>query len=92
MSWSLAIKALFDALTAYLQLKAQSFYYDLIQKNRDKQLTLINEIEKLRSTGKPADADRADLLRLQVISEKHFAQHISDTNIATITGKQNSNT
>lgn len=92
MGWSLVIKALFEALTAYLQLKASTFHYDLLQKNRDKQLSYSNEIEKLRSTGKPADADRADLLRNYLISEKQYAEYLSTINTETNSRKQDSDT
>lgn len=87
MAWSLAIKALFEALTAYLQLRAKTFHYDLLQKNRDKQLSYAQEIEKLRSSGKPADADHADLLRGYLISEKQYAEHLSAISTETSSGK-----
>lgn len=92
MAWGIVIKSMFDALTAFLQLRAKTYYYDLIQKNREKQLAYAQEIEKLRSSSKPDDADRADLMRKYLISEKQFAEHLSAVYIATNTGKQDSNT
>lgn len=87
MSWSLAIKALFDALTAYLQLKAHTFYYDLVQKTRDKQQIYAERIEKLRSTGKPDDADAADLLFKYLQSEKQFIINLPALNSQANQGK-----
>ena len=38
---------------------------------------LINEIEKLRSTGSSNDADRADILRRQLENEYQEFEHLS---------------
>lgn len=69
--------AVIKALTAYLELKSKSFYYDLIERSRTKQQQLINEIEKLRSLKSTDSSDRADLMRQYLIEEKQFIKHLS---------------
>lgn len=71
------IKSALLALTAYLELKSKAFYYDIMQKSRNRQKELINEIEKLRSTGTNSSNDRADLLRHELLEEKRTIEHLS---------------
>ena len=77
MSWSLMIKSLFDALTAYLQLKTKSFYYDIMTKSQQKQKQYAEDIEKLRSTRNPVDNDRANVLRMQLQQEQKWAADLA---------------
>lgn len=71
------IKNLLEIVKLYLKLKNCLFYYDIRQKSRKNQTDLINEIEELRSNGDSDSADRADLLRQQLKSEKQELEHLS---------------
>ena len=77
MKWAILFASLFKAATIYLELKNKSFYYDIVQKSKAKQDDYIKEIERLRARGRPADNDAADILRLQLLEEKQFIEHIS---------------
>ncbi len=71
------IRSALKALTAYLELKNRAFYYDIIEKSRNRQQSLINEIEKLRSTGTNDSNNRADILRAQLLEERKVIEHLS---------------
>jgi hypothetical protein len=71
------IKNALSALTAFLELKNRAFYYDMIQKSRNTQEQIINEIEKLRSSKTNDSNDRADILRDRLIQERAYIQHLS---------------
>jgi len=71
------IKTVLSTVNAYLQLRNKTFYYDITEKSREKQLKLINEIEELRSKRTSAATERADLLRDQLLAEKRHLKHIS---------------
>lgn len=71
------IKTVLSALNAYLQLRNKAFYYDITEKSRDKQQSIINEIESLRDVRTSAATERADLLQQQLISEKQHLKHLS---------------
>ena len=71
------IRSALKALTAYLELKNRAFYYDIIEKSRNRQQSLINEIEKLRSTGTHDSNNRADILRAQLLEERKVIEHLS---------------
>lgn len=71
------IKSALLALTAFLELKSKAFYYDIMQKSRNRQKELINEIEKLRAAGTNSSNDRADILRAELMEEKRSAEHLS---------------
>lgn len=71
------IKNALKALTAYLELKNRAFYYDILEKSRNRQQSLINEIEKLRSSGTNDSNNRADILRAQLLEERRVFEHLS---------------
>jgi len=71
------IKNALRALTAYFELKNRAFYYDIIEKSRNRQQSLIDEIEKLRSTGTNDSNNRADVLRSMLVEEKRVLEHLS---------------
>jgi len=71
------IKSLIKSLELFLTLKNKKFYYDLHREHRNTEAQLINEIEKLRSTGNSNDADRADILRRQLDYETRQFEHLS---------------
>lgn len=71
------IKTVLTALSAYLQLRNKSFYYNITQESRNKQQDIINEIESLRAERTSAATERADLLQSQLLAEKQHLKHIS---------------
>ena len=71
------IKSLIKSLELFLTLKNKKFYYDLHREHRNTEAQLINEIEKLRSTGHSNDADRADILRRQLNYQTRQFEHLS---------------
>ena len=71
------IKSIIKAIELYLQLKNKKFYYDLHKEQNDREYELTKAIEKLRDTGNSNDADRADLLREQLYTERKRFKHLS---------------
>ena len=71
------IRSALKALTSYLELKNRAFYYDILEKSRNRQQSLINEIEKLRSSGTNDSNNRADILRAQLLEERRVFEHLS---------------
>lgn len=83
MSWIAAIANLLRAIALYFELKNRSFYYGVLNESRTKQKEYISQIEKLRSSRSPYDADDADFMRMQLLEEKQFYKHISATYATT---------
>jgi hypothetical protein len=71
------LKSVLQALTAYLELRTRTFYYDIIKNSQEYQKQLINEIEKLRNTNTSSNTDRADILRAELIRERKALEHLS---------------
>ena len=71
------IKSVLKSLELYLAFKNKAFYRDLIDDHREREKGLINEIEKYRSSGSSNDADRADLLRDQLLAERRQFEYLS---------------
>ena len=71
------IKSVLKSLELFLNIKNNKFYYDLQKEHNDREDKLINEIEKLRQTGTSWDADRTDLLRQRLNSERKQFKHLS---------------
>tara|TARA_R110001606_G_C15205298_1_gene632225 strand:- start:155 stop:400 length:246 start_codon:yes stop_codon:yes gene_type:complete len=71
------IKALIESLNLYLKLKNNLFYHNIRRESKKLQTNIINEIEKLRENGDSDSADRADLLRQELNSEKQELKHLS---------------
>jgi hypothetical protein len=71
------IKNTLSALTSFLELKNKAFYYDIIEKSKNRQKELTNEIEKLRAKGTNDSNDRADILRTELINERKTLEHLS---------------
>lgn len=80
------IKNALLALTAYLELKNRVFYYDIVQKSRNNQKQLIDEIEKLRKIGTDDSNVRADILRDALVEEKRTLVNLST--FYSISGKR----
>jgi hypothetical protein len=85
------ITDLIKALSSYLELKNKSFYYDILEKSRNRQTQLREEIENLRNEGTNDSNDRADLLFMQFASEQKYYQHLSATYSSTESKAVNSN-
>ena len=71
------IKSLIKSLELFLNLKNKRFYYDLYREQRNREDEILQEIEKLRDSGGSNDADRADLLRKRLGTEREQFEHIS---------------
>ena len=71
------IKSVLKSLELFLSLKNKKFYYDLHKEQNDREYELTKAIEKLRDTGNSNDADRADLLREQLYTERKRFKHLS---------------
>ncbi len=71
------IKSLIRSLELSLNLKNKRFYYDLYREQRNREDEILQEIEKLRDSGSSNDADRADLLRKRLTTEREQFEHIS---------------
>jgi|TARA_Y100000004_G_C8819014_1_gene371057 hypothetical protein len=71
------IKSVLKSLELFLSLKNKKFYYDLHKEHNDREHELTKTIEKLRDTGDSNDADRADLLREQLYTERKRFKHLS---------------
>jgi hypothetical protein len=71
------IKSLIRSLELFLNLKNKRFYYDLYREQRNREDEILQEIEKLRDSGSSNDADRADLLRKRLTTEREQFEHIS---------------
>jgi hypothetical protein len=73
------ISNLIKALLNYLELKNKSFYYDIIEKSRNRQLQLQEKIEQLRSEGTNDSNDIADAMFMQLSAEQKYCKHLSAT-------------
>ena len=71
------IKSVLKSLELFLNIKNNKFYYDIHREHNEREDKLINEIEKLRQSGTSGDADRADLLRQRLDSERKQFKHLS---------------
>ena len=71
------IKSLIRSLELFLNLKNKRFYYDLYREQRNREDEILQEIEKLRDSGDSNDADRADLLRKRLTTEREQFEHLS---------------
>ena len=71
------VKSLIKSLELFLNLKNKRFYYDLYREQRKREDEILQEIEKLRDSGDSNDADRADLLRKRLSTEREQFEHIS---------------
>ena len=73
------ISNLLKALSSFLELKNKSFYYDIIEKSRNRQTQLREEIERLRAEGTNDSNDIADAIFLQLVAEQKYCKHLSAT-------------
>jgi hypothetical protein len=69
------IKSVLKSIELFLSLKNKLFYIELRNNHEKQRKRIIQEIENIRSNG--GDADRADLLRDELIREDASFQHLS---------------
>jgi uncharacterized membrane protein YccC len=75
--WVEMIKNLLLALTAYLNLKAKTFYTDLHEKSHKKQDELVNQIQGLTANPNPANIALVNRLQLQLQQERERLTDLS---------------
>jgi len=80
-----SIKSILKSIELYLTLKNKKFYYELYKDFKQREQKLVQEIEDLRIRGDAHSADRADLLRDYLNTERREFEHIS-TFYSKITG------
>lgn len=73
------IANLIKAISAYLELKNKSFYYDILEKSRSRQAQIAHSIEQLRAEGTNDSNDIADAMFLQLTAEQKYCKHLSAT-------------
>jgi galactose-1-phosphate uridylyltransferase len=71
------IANLIRAATAYFEYKNRSLFYDISEKSKNKQEKLINEIQKLRDLRTQDSNASANVLLLQLESERKYISDIS---------------
>ena len=83
-----SIKSILKSIELYLTLKNKKFYYELYKDFKEREQKLVQDIENLRIRGDTHSADRADLLRDSLTTERREFEHIS-TFYSKITGGEN---
>lgn len=73
------IKQALAAVTAYLELKRESFFYDATNSHLKTKNELREEIIKLRNKGTIDATDRADILGLLLEERENAWQRVSAT-------------
>lgn len=72
------IEELITCLRYYFELKNKSFAYDILQKSKQRQRELEEELEKSRNDFN-ADPNARDVIVLRLREEREFFNHISTT-------------
>jgi hypothetical protein len=70
------ITSLVKSVELFLTLKNKLAYYEIKEKSRIRQKQIIEDIEKLRDAGDSNSADRADILRKELSSERQSIKHL----------------
>jgi|TARA_R100000734_G_scaffold17851_1_gene14323 hypothetical protein len=83
-----SIKSILKSIELYLTLKNKKFYYELYKEFKEREQKLVQDIENLRIRGDTHSADRADLLRDYLNTERREFEHISAF-YSKITGGEN---
>ena len=69
------IKSVLKSIELFLSLKNKTFYLQLKRDHEEERKRIIQELEDIRANG--GDADRADLLRDELIREDNSFKHLS---------------
>ena len=85
------IKSVLKSIELYLTLKNKKFYYDVHKEFKEREQKLVQEIENLRIRGDSHSADRADLLRDYLDTERREFEHISSFYSKIRDGEGNTN-
>ena len=72
-----SIRSILKSIELYLTLKNKKFYYELHKDFKQREQKLVQEIDNLRIRGDSHSADRADLLRDYLNTERREFEHIS---------------
>ena len=72
-----SIRSILKSIELYLTLKNKKFYYELHKDFKQREQKVVQEIENLRIRGDSQSADRADLLRDYLNTERREFEHIS---------------
>ena len=83
------IKSVLKSIELYLSLKNKLFYIELRHNHEKTRKRIIQEIEDLRASG--GDADRADLLRDELIREDASFKYLSAFYAESREGKPDKN-
>ena len=86
-----SIKSILKSIELYLTLKNKKFYYELYKDFKEREQKLVQEIEDLRISGDSNNADRADLLRDYLDTERREFEHISSFYSKIREGESNTN-
>ena len=84
-------KSVLKSIELYLTLKNKKLYYDLHKEFKEREQNLVQEIENLRIRGDSHSADRADLLRDYLDTERREFEHISSFYSKIREGESNTN-
>ena len=86
-----SIRSILKSIELYLTLKNKKFYYELHKDFKQREQKLVQEIENLRIRGDSHSADRADLLRDYLNTERREFEHISSFYSKIREGESNTN-
>jgi hypothetical protein len=73
------IKYALKALTAYLELRRETYFLEASAKHLEQKEITRNEITKLRNQGNTSATDRADLLMLSLQERERAWERVSTT-------------
>lgn len=83
------IKYTLKALTAYLELKRETYFLDAAAKHLEHKENTRNEIIKLRNQGTTVATDRADLVMLSLQERERAWERVSATYFSYKGGNKN---
>jgi hypothetical protein len=85
------VKCALKALTAFLELRRETYFFEASTKHLDYKESVRNEITKLRNQGTTAATDRADLLMLSLKERERAWERASATYFSYTGGNKNLN-
>lgn len=83
------IKCALRALTAYLELKRDTYYMETSFAYYDQKESIRKKIIKLRNEGTVESTDAADMLMLQLQEREHAWKRATNTYISYTGGRRN---
>jgi hypothetical protein len=85
------IKYALKALTAFLELRRETYFLEASAKHLEYKESIRNEINKLRNQGTSVATDRADLLMLSLQERERAWERASATYFSYTSGNKNLN-